>query len=160
VAAAEPPRRHTRRWVLAGALAVLAGGGGGVGAAFLRRRTVHRPPQPPAELVAAADAERALIADLTATTGGESAVRIVIAQALADHRAHLAALEGLLARYRKPSIAPKAPRGTPRTRQQLRAAEAAAAAAAARRAHSFTGARAALFASVSACEATHAELLR
>ena len=158
---AEPPprRRPTRRWFLAGGLAVLAGGGAGVGAAFLRHRAPHLRPLPPEALVAAADAERALIADLVATTGGTGEVRVAIEQATANHRAHLAALDGLLGRYRRPARPSATPRGTPRTREQLHAAETAAAASAARRALRLPARPATLLASIAACEATHAELL-
>ena len=160
---AEPPaaRRHTRRWVLAGGLAILAGGGAGVGAAFLRHHPKHRPPPPPppTDLVAAAAAERRLIADLVATTGGSPDVRVVIAQATVNHRAHLAALEALLRQYRAPVARPTRLRGSPRTKAQLRAAEHSAAIAAAGRAAHQGIALAGLLASISACEATHAELL-
>ena len=130
-----------------------------MGAGFLRHRPVRRPPRPPAELVAAAAAERALIADLAATTGGTPQVRIVIEQALADHRAHLAALDGLLARYRRPTPKTGPRPGRPRTRAQLRAAEESAATAAAARALRLGGRPAALLASIAACETTHGELL-
>jgi hypothetical protein len=143
--------------VLAGGLVVLASGGAGVAGAVLPDRSPEPRPEPPGVLVAAAAAERALLADLTATTGGTAEVRVLLAQAAADHRAHLAALTGLLAAYR--SMAPAAARGTPRTRAQLRSAERAASTAAARRAERLTGPTAALLASIAACEASHAELL-
>lgn len=157
--AAPPAPLRTRRWVLAGGLAVLAGGGAGVGAAFLRRHRTHRPPAPPAVLVALAETERRLIADLDATTGGSAEVRVVIEQATANHRDHLSAIEGLLAQYR--SAAAKASRspGRPRTKAELRSAESAAAAAAAGWAVRQGPSLAGLLASISACESSHAELL-
>lgn len=157
---AEPAagRRHTRRWFLAGGVAILAGGGAGVGAAFLRRHPKHRRPTPPAALVAVAETERRLIADLEATTGGAPDVRVVIEQATANHRAHLAVLEGLLGAYARQSTAPSRVPGTPRTKAQLRAAEQAASGTAAARAMRLSGRESALFASIAACEASHAEL--
>lgn len=155
----------TRRWLLAGGLAALLGAGGGVAAEVLWPRAAPAPlPEPPAALLAAVDAERALIADLDATTGGTPTVRRVIVQARADHAAHLAALHGALGHYRAPgaaAVSPTSPpKGTPRTLAQLRAAEHAASAAAGRRAEQLNGSPAALLASVAACEATHAELFR
>jgi hypothetical protein len=156
-----PHPRRTRRWFLAGGLAVVVGGGAGVGAEYLRHTSPNPPPEPPAALLAAAAAERALIADLVATTGGSGDVRAVIAQATDDHRAHLAALEALLTRYHRPASASSssapAP-GTPRTRAQLRSAETAAATNAAGHAAALSGAHAALLASIAACETGHAEL--
>lgn len=159
-AAPAPGSRISRRWFLAGGLAVLTGGGAGVGADFWRH---HRPaplPPPPAALLAAATVEQALIADLDATTGGPPEVRRVIVAARADHAAHLSAVQDLLTSYRAPTARPALPRGTPRTLAQLRVAEQRAAAGAASRASGFGGTRAALFASIAASEATHAELLR
>ena len=89
----------------------------------------------------------------------------MIRQARADHVAHLRALDALVAGYGPAAKATPAasssrvPAGTPRTRAQLRAAEQQAASAAARRADALSGARAALLASIAACEATHADLL-
>jgi hypothetical protein len=113
-------------------------------------------------LDAAVAAERGLLADLDATSGGAPAVRQVIAQARADHTAHLHALRGVQRSLPKPGHRPAehALPGTPRTQAQLRAAETAASAAAAKRAAGLAGAVAALLASIAACEATHAELLR
>jgi hypothetical protein len=105
-------------------------------------------------------AERTLIGDLDATTGGTAAVRRVIAQARADHAAHLTALRGMLAGYAATASAPTRPHGRPRSLAQLHAAERDAAQAAARHADALDGAAAALLASIAACEATHAELLR
>jgi hypothetical protein len=153
----------SRRWFLAGGVAAVLGAGAGVAAEFVHdRHDVTPPPSPPPALKAAAEAERTLIADLDATTGGAPVVRRVIVQARADHAAHLAALSALLAAYRQPSpsVSPSAPPGTPRTLAQLRAAETKAAAAAARHADALRGKQAALLASIAACEATHAELLR
>jgi hypothetical protein len=154
-------RRPTRRWFLAGSAAVVAGAGAGVGAEYVRHEKPAPPPEPPAALLAAAAAERRLISDLVATTGGTGDIRRVIEQATADHRAHLAALEALLTRYRRPappSSSPSPVPGAARTRAQLRAAETAAATAAARHADALRGAQAALLASIAACESGHAEL--
>ena len=157
------PDGTTRRWFLAGGLAVVLGAGGGA-IVELVGNPKHRPaPPPPAPraLLAAVDAERALIADLDATTGGPPAVRRVIVAARADHAAHLHALTALATRYRR--VAPgerRRHRGSPRTLAQLRTAEQHASAAAARRARTVDGGSAALLASIAACEATHAELLR
>jgi hypothetical protein len=161
-----PPQQAgspSRRWFLAGGAAVVLGAGAGVGAEFVHNdHAPKKPPLAPPALVAAAAAERALIADLDATTGGASEVRQVIVQVRADHAAHLAALTDLLARYRRPvgSPSPSVPPGSPRTLAQLNAAERTAASAAARNAAGSDGALAAMFASIAACEATHAELLR
>jgi hypothetical protein len=152
----------SRRWFLGGGAAVLLGGAAGAILELLARDAVGPPPLPPDALVAAARTERALIADLDATTGGTPDVRRVIVQARDDHAAHLQALTGLLARFRRPSApsaGPRSRRGEPRTQAQLRTAEQEAATAAAQRADALTGGYAALLASIAACEATHAELL-
>lgn len=153
---------------------------GAAGGVLAGLRTGHRattpppppppPPRPPEALLAAADAERALIADLDATTGGASDVRGVIGQIRTDHAAHLRALVALLAQFedlpareRRREHVPvrkQRPRGTPRTLAELRAAERRAAKVAAHHAAALDGGYAALLASVAACEATHAELLK
>lgn len=158
----------SRRWFLAFGGALVVGGGAGTGIAFLRpvsRPEPTPPPRPPADLVAALDAaiaaEQSLLADLTATTGGAKDVRLVIAQARADHTAHLRALRAVLASLPKPAHHRRSsgPAGRPRTQAQLRTAEARAARVAADRAARLDGSLAALLASIAACEATHAELL-
>jgi hypothetical protein len=161
----EPPvRRISRRWFLAGGGAVLVGAGGGVAAEFAHTGSAARLARPPAALIAAADAERSLIGDLDATTGGSAAVRSVVEQVRADHAAHLAAITDLLTKYRTPAASPSTPsvpvHGTPRTLAQLRSAEQRASASAAARASALDAATATLLACISACEATHAELLR
>jgi hypothetical protein len=154
-------RGRSRRWFLAGGAAVLVGAGAGVGADFAHERSHAKSPDPPpAALIAAIAAERTLIADLEATTGGAAEVRLVIKQARADHAAHLRALLPLLTAHRTPSTAASRPRGTPRTLAELRAAEQRASAGAARNADALRGAQAALLASIAACEASHADLLR
>jgi len=149
----------SRRWLLAGGAAVLVGAGAGVGAQFLQKRSPKPLPPVPPPLLAAAAAERALIADLNATTGGSSEVRAVIEQARANHTAHLAALAALLSAYRRPPAGASPRPGRPRTKAQLRIAESAAAQAAADRAGALAGAQATLLASIAACESTHAVLL-
>jgi hypothetical protein len=136
------------------------GGGAGVVAELLGHSEPARPTAAPAALIAAVHAERALLADLVATTGGDRHVRGVIAQARADHAAHLSALRAVLAGYPATRVGAGHPHGRARTRSQLRAAERDAAQVAARRAEDLEGAAAALLASIAACEATHAELLR
>ena len=155
----------SRRWFLAGGVAVLLGAGAGVAAEFLTHDSpAPDQPHPPQVLLDAVAAEQALLADLDATTGGAAQVRAVIGQVRADHAAHLAALRGLVDSYGVPDRATASPspspaRGTPRTRAALQAAEVRASAVAARRAAALSGGRAALFASIAASEATHAELL-
>jgi hypothetical protein len=157
-----PAPRRSRRWFLGGSAAVVLGAGAGVAGEFARNdHAPALPPTAPAVLVAAAAAERALLADLDATTGGSPEVRRVITQVRADHAAHLAALSDLLARYRKQPAHSSAPAaGAPRTLAQLNAAERAASTAAAAHAAAADAGLAAMLASIAACEATHAELLR
>lgn len=160
---AEPgPSRSgpSRRWFLAGGAAVLVGAGAGVAVEVLGRTEPAEPAGPPAALIAAVHAERALIADLDATTGGSPRVRGLIKQARADHAAHLSALRGVLAGYPGARTAARRPPGRPRTVVQLHAAERDAAQTAARHGAALSGAAAALLASIAACEASHAELLR
>jgi hypothetical protein len=85
----------------------------------------------------------------------------VITQVRGDHAAHLAALTDLLARYRTQPVHSSAPAaGAPRTLPQLNAAERAASTTAAAHAAAADAGLAAMLASIAACEATHAELLR
>jgi hypothetical protein len=141
-------------------VAVLVGGGAGAAAEVLGRSEPAGPSAPPATLVAAAQAERALIADLDATAGGRAHARGRLAQVRADHAAHLTALRGVLAGYAATEAATGRTPGRARTHAHLRAAELHAAQVAARHAAALDGAAAALLASIAACEATHAELLR
>jgi hypothetical protein len=160
--AAQPapaPVGPSRRWMLAGGAALVAGGAAGAIVELIAADGPAAPPLPPAALLAAVRSEHRLIADLDATTGGTPAVRQVIVQARADHAAHLAALTALLRRYR--NVAPRpAAHGRPRTLAQLHTAEIAASRDTAQRAEALSGAAAALLASIAACEASHAELLR
>jgi hypothetical protein len=158
----QPAPARSRRWFLAGSAAVVVGAGAGVAGEFARNdHAPALPPIAPGVLAAAAAAERALMADLDATTGGSPEVRRVITQVRADHAAHLAALTDLLARYRKQPAQSSAPAaGAPRTLAQLNAAERAASTAAAAHAAAAEAGLAAMLASIAACEATHAELLR
>ena len=106
----------------------------------------------------ALDRELALVADLDAALR-RGAGPATLPAVRADHAAHVAALHSALAGYSAPSSTPP-PSGTPTpTLAQLRAAEVAAARAAATESAALTGADAALLASISACEATHDELL-
>ncbi|MBN9618356.1 MAG: hypothetical protein J0H43_01260, partial [Actinobacteria bacterium] len=125
------PGGITRRWFVAGGVGLVLGAGAGVGAEFWNQRPPTPLPEPPAALVGAAAAERSLLADLVATTGGPPAVRAVLATTQADHTAHLAAIEELLRFYRPPSQPATPPPGTPRTLAELRAAEERASAASA-----------------------------
>ncbi len=131
-----------------------------MGAQFVHGKSAGPPPEPPAALVSAAEAERRLIADLDATTGGAADARRAIVAARADHAAHLAALTSVLSHFRPPSTTVSRIPGVPRTRAQLRVAEQQAATAAAAHASALAAGPAALLASIAACEATHAELLR
>lgn len=160
---------------------MLAGAGGVAGGFVPEHEPTPPVPNPqPAELVAAARRERALIADLDATTGGSPALRRVLVRARGDHAAHLATFQQLLAAYDPPDppdtdravsssapsatksagAAPDRVKGTPRTSAQLRAAEQRAAVSAARGAAASTGRMAVVLASVSASESSHAALIQ
>lgn len=164
--ATDERRGHPRRWFLAGAGAAVLAAAGGTGAALLRDRATTEPNSAPAALLAAIAAERDLLADLTATTGGTPEVRRVLTAVAANHTRHLTALQELATAFddaagsSAPAASGSTPAaGTPRTRAQLRAAEQRASRQAASRAASLDGRTATLLASIAACEATHAELL-
>jgi hypothetical protein len=161
-------RGTSRRWFLAAGAAVLAGGGGGVGAAFLRHPPRRAPNPPPQLLLEAYVAEQRLIESARATGRADPGLTARLDQLHRDHAAHLAAVRAALARYDRPDPAARrrAARsaGTvARTASALQAAEQQASVRAASRATDLARAHAALaplFASISACEATHARLLR
>ncbi|MCU1669098.1 MAG: hypothetical protein JWP40_2025 [Blastococcus sp.] len=153
-------RRVSRRGVLLSGLAVLAAGGGGVAIGALQHLHTAELPPAPAELVAALAAERSLIASIDATTGGSPSVRAALVHVRADHAAHQDALRAALATYRPAASASASlPPAAALHLAELRAAEAQASTRAAARAAAITGRTAALLASISACEASHAELL-
>ena len=148
----------TRRVVLVGGLGVVAATAAGALVGIAEDRATGSA-QAPAELVAARDAERALIASIDASTAHDATMRTPLTPIKADHVAHLAALEAAIGAYPAPAATPAAARGARLDRAGLRAAERAAAAQGARRAAVLTGRNATLLASIAACEASHAELL-
>jgi hypothetical protein len=145
-----------------GAGAVVAAGGIGtlVAAVQPRHQGATSRVEPPPTLTGALAREDALVAGLDATLHGDSALGARLLPLRDDHSAHAAALRSALAAYPtaspspSPSAAPTAP-----TLTALRAAELAAARSAAEDSLALRGADAALLASISACEATHAEML-
>jgi hypothetical protein len=148
----------TRR-ALVGTGVVVAAGGIGAAAGWLQ--PLRRPPGPqaaPRQLSDALAREQSLVADLDAVLRARPELR----QVRDDHAAHARALRQAITRY--PAPAPPLPRVSPpptaRGTAQLRTSELAAARAAAVESAALTGADAALLASISASEATHAELLR
>lgn len=154
--------KSRRRFLLGSAAAIVAAGGGGAAAALLHSRPAQTPelaPQTPTLLLAAVAAEEDLIAAIDAA--GNAAA---LAHLRADHVAHREALLGAVRLARRGSASPTPTSSSapvPRlTLTQLGEAEAAAATAAAATASKLLGADAALLASISACEASHAELLR
>jgi hypothetical protein len=143
----------TRRALL-GAGVVAAAGGIGAAVAGLQRRS---PPAPPRQLSDALAREQSLVANLDAALGGRPELR----QVRDNHAAHAAALRQAIARYRVPAspLISASSRPLGGTTAQLRGSELAAAKAAAAESAALAGADAALLASISASEATHAELL-
>jgi hypothetical protein len=160
---AAPGRRSpgvSRRGLLLGGAAVVLAGGGGVAAGVLRPVAHDHPTgRPPAELVAAVAAERALLAAIDATTGGDAAVRTALRQIRADHVAHHSALQAAVGAYPGTTPEPSPAPAQALDVAGLRAAERQAAAQAATRATRLNGRQATLLASVAACEASHEELL-
>ncbi len=162
----EPPTAHKkgpsrRTVVVCAVLSVLAGAGTGVAAAVARpQRAVRDRATVPAPLRTALAREYRLLA-LTDRLAAEEST--LARQLHNDHRAHARAVEAAI---REVSAAPvtsptSVSHAAPTvTRAQVRAAERSAAAAAATDAARLRGKQAALLASIAACEAGHAELLR
>jgi hypothetical protein len=160
------PKDHSssgvsRRGLLLGGAVVVAAAGGGVAAGALRPTPRPDKPtgRPPADLVAALESERVLIAAIDATTGGSPAIRTALRQVRADHVAHQTALQAAVVAYPQATASnPPSSVGTALTVAELRGAEERASARAATRAARLTGRQAALLASIAACESTHAVL--
>ncbi len=150
----------TRRRLLGlglGVGTVVAAGGAGLAVGATRHRHVPRE-TPPASLVAALAREQQLLASLDAAiTAGAT----TLAPIRADHEAHRAALQALVDRATAPRpTATSSPTATTAPNPaDLLAAEKAAQSAAATASAQASGALAALFASISACEASHVVLL-
>jgi len=172
---APPPTSHRRpttrpailsRRYLLGAGVVLAAGGVGAGIAGISsvRRPAAAATEVPTQLHGALAREQALVAGLeTALRRNTGAIPAVALRAARDdHAAHAAALSSAISAHPGPSSSstpPPSPPAAAPTIAQLRAAELAAAGAAAAESSALAGPDAALLASISACEATHAELL-
>ncbi|SDJ17642.1 hypothetical protein SAMN05444157_2111 [Frankineae bacterium MT45] len=160
------PKRVTRRWIL-GSAVVLAGGAVGVVAGLKQPFGRSNPfdhhvplPDPPPQLLSAADREAQLIASLEAARQSSPADSR-LAQLLSDHRAHSAALTATLAQYApQPAVTTSSPPTAGVNTATLRAQETAAQTAAASESEALEGDLAVLLASISACEATHVELLQ
>jgi hypothetical protein len=134
--------------------------GAAIGALRPQRRAAVSP-QAPVELREALAREESLIAGLDAALRGAPGEAASLRAARADHAAHAAALRSTVAAYPTPSgsdASPPPPVTVPSS-ARLRTAEIAAAHAAAAESGALSGAAAALLASISACEATHADLL-
>ena len=158
----DPSRR--RFLIGSGAAVLLAGGIGTVAAVATEKSSgTATAPNPPADLIAAASAERALIAAVDRAISGRSAPAARLALIRSDHVAHLQALEAAVALvHSSPSPVPTSAGGspTPISAAQLARLEAGAAKTAAGIAARLTGNDATLLASIAACEACHVELLR
>jgi hypothetical protein len=143
-----------------GAAAVVATGGVGavVGVFVSEGRATPERATPPAPLRQALERELALVAGLDSALRRGAGSTAALQAVRADHVAHAAALRSTLAAYPAPTPATPRPTPTP-TQSGLRAAELVAARAAAAESAALTGADAALLASISACEATHGQLL-
>jgi hypothetical protein len=163
-----PPSR--RGFIVVGALAAVAAGGGVWFAASSEGDSgSSAPPTVSQALRAAAQAERDLLATVTAALKhAHGSHRAALQTLRADHTAHLHAVEAAIADALYPGSpsTSASPSGAHHTAApgkvriaEVRAAEQKAAGAAAARAAALTGRAAALLASISACEATHAELL-
>jgi hypothetical protein len=166
------PDPSRRRFLLGSGVAVVLAAGAGTLAGLLGASspTANSPRNPPAELLAAAAAERALISSVDQAIAARTAPASQLALIRSNHASHLVALEAALAVATGPSAATtpagsgspppaRPPSGAARTRKQLIAAEKRASSAAAASAAKLAGDDAALLASIAACEACHGELL-
>jgi hypothetical protein len=154
-----PPRagrtvsRRAALWSGAGVLAVGAGAAAGY---LLPAGHTTRDEPPPPLLTAAIAAEEQLLRLTSAAP--PAGLADAVAQAHADHQAHLAALQAVRDRYGTGSTPTRQSAPSAVTAPALHAAETEAAGAAATRAATATGTLAGLLASIAACEATHATL--
>ena len=119
---------------------------------------------PPAALTSALARERAMLAALDAALRADPSLPPGIAQIRDDHAAHAVALEsaiGAYPAYPSTAAASSGPSGAvaAQSATELRAAEQSAATLAAAESAGLRGADAALLASISAAESTHAALL-
>lgn len=154
----------TRRAVLLSAAGIVVGAGAGAAFAAFRPEPSGGRASPPPELVAAADAEAALLAIIDAETAAHGQLQ-PLGGIRADHSAHLSALRQALAAYpgaaatASSSPAPPRPSASGDTAlTRVRLSEQRASTAAAERARVLSGPAAAVLASISACEATHVAL--
>ena len=156
--AAKPPPPPSRRLVLSAAGFAALAAAGGVGYSFWRTRNpVHH--YPPAALVAAAQAEHALLAYLDTVVQNLPSQRALLLQLRRDHAAHATALDAALTAYsRRPNSREQLHATT--DMQGVRTVERGASRRAAQQAAQLQGEHAVLLASIAACEATHVELLR
>jgi hypothetical protein len=149
----------TRRSVLGAAAVVATGGVGAVVGVFVSEgRATSERAVAPAPLRQALERELALVVDLDSALRRGAGPAAALRAVRADHAAHAAALRSTLGAYPAPTPPTVTSSSTP-TLSGLRAAELAAARAAAAESAALTGADAALLASISACEATHGQLL-
>ena len=166
----------SRRAALLVPVAVLVGAAAGGLSAAIGPLGLSKPRRPPpADLLAALDAEAHLLAVVEAASAANPDLQVLLDALRADHAEHLRVLTAAVGAY---SGSPSGEGSTPATgaggrspipsrtasqtvsRAGLRSAEQQAARAAASRARRLTGADAVVLASIAACEATHAELLR
>ncbi|MDP9093709.1 MAG: hypothetical protein M3N95_12445 [Actinomycetota bacterium] len=168
----------TRRAVLSCGAALVLGGAAGAAFQVAGSAIDGTPVQPaaPPELLAALASESSLISAIDGATSHDPSLRSLLTGVRADHIAHQAVLRAALAAYASPSANPTprnpvplnptqtssgqaspGPGGLGRT--QLRSLEQRASAAVSGYARAVFGPDASVLASISACEASHAELL-
>ncbi len=160
-----PPSR--RGFLVVGGLAALAAGGGVWWAVSDDGSKSSGPPaQLTRDLHAAAAAEVGLLGTLDSALRHPAGTHVATLRLIrADHAAHLRAIHALLAELYYPATAssssePAVSNGGRVSRAELRSGEQHAARSAAKLAAALSGPAAVLLASIAACEATHAELLR
>lgn len=153
-----PVRPSRRAFLIGGGVAVVAGAGAGVAAGIVRDvpGPAAPPPPDPALLAAvrtAVSAEMARAAAARSVRPQTDALRRVAA----NHATHEKVLRALVRDDLLTDL--PAPSAAPRTLAQVRSGESTGATSAAAAAATLTGRAAVLLASISACEAAHAELL-
>jgi hypothetical protein len=161
------PSLTRRRWLAGVGVLAAAAGGAAIGALTASSGdgdSATPRPGPPAPLLSALDRERTLLAAVQAAAEN-AALASVTGPLVADHREHEATLGGLLATYPRPSASASEslsapPPAAPTSVATLRQAEGAAAEEAAAESAAAHGALAAVLASISACEASHAAWLQ